>query len=424
MNNLRFKDIASISFKNLFRQKRRTLITAIAIAMGLAAYMLLYSIIIGISESSIRGLIEYEDSIARVVNKDFWKDKAYLPLEKSISNYKELEDAFSKIPSISFSKRIESKAEFIFYKDPYEEDGSVNLILNGIEPERDSKVYRIKNSISSGEYLKEGDNGVLIGSWVAEELGMKVGYPILIRARTKDGAFTLIDSYIRGIVDSEDSVVNSRYAYIDYNTLDNLLYMDGEPTNFSFSFGKSLLTKKMSEIEKSIAQRNDLVALNYKDMAQDFILVSNQDRSYSLILIIVIIIIAAVGVSNTMVMSIFERKKEISVLRAIGTKKGEIRAIFIMESFWIGVIGAVLGLLLGTLINLPLSFFGLNIGAVLKHIKVDMGYRTAGYIRGVWSLYIYLSSLAAGIVIPLVIGFLSSLRLSKINIIEGIRDEE
>src|SRR6056297_471508 len=84
------KFLINLAFKNLFRHKRRTIITSIAIAVGLALFILIDSMLVGIEEDSTRNLVLYETSSARIMDRDFWDDHENLPLKHSFGSPEEI----------------------------------------------------------------------------------------------------------------------------------------------------------------------------------------------------------------------------------------------------------------------------------------------------------------------------------------------
>ena len=75
-----------LAMKNLFRYKRRTFITAIAIAMGLSIYLIVDSLILGMEQESIRNLLWYETSSVRIHTQQYWQERQLYPLEQGIEN--------------------------------------------------------------------------------------------------------------------------------------------------------------------------------------------------------------------------------------------------------------------------------------------------------------------------------------------------
>jgi putative ABC transport system permease protein len=127
------------------------------------------------------------------------------------------------------------------------------------------------------------------------------------------------------------------------------------------------------------------------------------------------LLVATIGIANTMVMAIYERTREIGILKAMGASRGEIRQMFMLEAGFIGLVGGVFGLLLGWLLGL-----GLN-----QAIQIYMKYRELP-VRG--HFFVVTPMLALGVIlfatfIGLVAGLLPAQRAAKLDPLEALRHE-
>ncbi|MFA7128967.1 MAG: ABC transporter permease, partial [Sphaerochaeta sp.] len=183
------KFIITLAFKNLSRYKRRTSITAVAIAVGLMMYLLVDSILIGAENESMRNLRWYETASARIHAPSYWEDRMLFPMESSIEN----PDAVLALLDENGWKataRTVFTADMILYSEDFGEDGNMNVLVTAIDPETDNDVFHFSDTLIDGRFLEKGDeNGILIGSWFAEDINAKVGYWITLVARGNGGFY-------------------------------------------------------------------------------------------------------------------------------------------------------------------------------------------------------------------------------------------
>ena len=201
------KFLIHFAWKNLSRYRKRTVITSLALAFGIGLYIFTDSLLAGISGESERNLIRYETGSARIMKKGYWEEKDNLPLEYAVDNPSQILNALESI-GIEAAPRTVFGGEIIVYKDPYPEDGSIYSKIFAIDPERDCNVFRFKDTVIKGRWLKPGENGVLMGSWLAEDIGAEVGYPLTITTRTRDGYMQAIDTEVVGIVNCPNPYIN------------------------------------------------------------------------------------------------------------------------------------------------------------------------------------------------------------------------
>ena len=224
-----------------------------------------------------------------------------------------------KIPAAA---RTVFGGELILREDPFEQDGSMPVKIYAIDPENDDNVFRFRETIAAGRYLEPGEDSVLMGSWLAEDLGAEVGFPVTIVTTTRDGYYQTIDVEIAGIINCPNPVVNRSSIFMPLDTADIYLEMQGAVTEINLKFpGRADAELMAAEINDRIVSDFDgLEVLSWKILAKDYIALATTKQSATRMILFLVFIIAAVGVSNTMLMAIYERVRELGMMRALGMK--------------------------------------------------------------------------------------------------------
>jgi putative ABC transport system permease protein len=131
------------------------------------------------------------------------------------------------------------------------------------------------------------------------------------------------------------------------------------------------------------------------------------------------LLVAAIGIANTMIMSIYERTREIGIMKVIGARVRDINRLFLFEAAFIGLVGGVIGLLLSTVISFLLNNTGMNLAGMIGFYGGDEGSKLS-----VIPLWLYLVSLVFSSLIGLLAGIMPARRASsKISALEAIRNE-
>ncbi len=414
------KFLIGLAWKNLSRHKRRTIITSSAIAVGLATFIFIDSWLLGAQRESERNLIWYETSSARVLNQQYWEEKDQLPLKYVIENPETVAARLQelKIPS---APRTVFGGELIVRENPFEQDGSIPVKIFAIDPEKDNRVFKFNETIKEGRFLKSGEEGILMGAWMAEDLGAEVGYPLTIITTTRDGYVQTIDVDIVGIIDCPNPVINRSSIFLPLDTADRYLEMHGAVTEVDLKFPEradaDLLASSLEE--KLDDDFPGLEILSWKTLAGDFVALAGMKQSATRMILFLVFVIAAVGVSNTMLMAIYERFRELGMMRALGMKDSQIRLAFLFESGGIGLIGSVLGILLGVI----LCFWIVNRGIDLTFMSrnMDIGYRIAGISRGAWHPEALVYAFFFGIILSVAVTFFPTRRALKMTITDCLR---
>ncbi len=405
--------------KNLFRYRKRTIITSAALAAGVMIYILMDSMIAGSMDMSEDNILKYEYGHGSITTTQTWEDRDYLPLDSPIPDGVSLADELNGQDGISAAPRTQFMGDMILYKDPFPEDGNMQVVLTGIDPERDRRVFDLPGSLSKGRWLESGKDQVVIGSWMASEIGADIGYYVTVVCRTRDGYYQTMDLEIAGILDTPNPTVNRLSMFIPLDTADYALDMAGGVTEIVVKLpgDREVDSREKKQVQELLPP--DLVYHSWKEQALVYIAASNGDRYSTVVILFLIFIIAAVGVSNTMLMSAMERTREMGMMRAMGMRDRDLKRMFLMEAAGIGFLGSLLGIVLGSLGNIPLVLKGIPLPASTD--QYDMGYRISGAMWGVWKPETMIFSLLLGMAITILVSRLSVRKILKFSIVEDLR---
>lgn len=416
------KFLITLAWKNLSRYRKRTIITAAALAFGLGLYIFMDSMLLGAEIESERNLIWYETASARIMHQDYWAEKDSLPLKYALDNTDELLERLDK-EGIAATPRTVFFGEIIMLKDPYPEDGSMFTKIFAIDPTRDEEVFEFKKAIEAGRYLEPGEEGVMLGSWLAEDIGAEIGFPLTIVTRGRDGYKQTIDVEVVGIINCPNPYINRASLFIPLDTADYYLAMEGGVTEIDLKYKDYKEAEKVSlELEKKLGQDlNGWAILPWQILAKDFVMFAEMKKGGSSIFLLLVFVIAAVGVSNTMLMAVFERERELGMMRAMGMKDSQVKTAFFFEAAGIGVIGSIFGIMLGIILDFWLVNWGIDFTSMMR--QVDVGYRISGIFYGAWNFNTMVKALIIGVLMTVGVAYFPIRRGLKLEITDCLRDK-
>ncbi len=195
--------------------------------------------------------------------------------------------------------------------------------------------------------------------------------------------------------------------------------MEGTVTSVFVNFGQGRNADDQFNGLAARMQDLGLEALDWTILGADFIAISQAKGASSALIIFLILIIAAVGISNTMLMAVYERVRELGMMRALGMKARQIRRMFLWESAGIGLIGGFLGVLLGCLVNWPLAKWGLNYGFMLR--ESSFGYRIQGQLYSAWDAGSIILAFVLGVLMAVFVAFFATHRILRLDIPASLR---
>jgi lipoprotein-releasing system permease protein len=218
-------------------------------------------------------------------------------------------------------------------------DASRAINLSGVEPDSYFKIVRVPDYIVAGEARLTSED-VVVGTELAKNLGATVGDKLNIQAAS--GANRVLT--ITGLVDLGSKGVNQRTAFVALRTAQSLLGMIGGVTTIDMTVADIYAAE---DIAQRIGAANAVEADSWiKTNAQFFTAVQAQETSNSLIRIFVALSVAF-GIAAVLIVSVIQRSKDIGILRAMGTSRGQILRVFLLQGGLLGFAGSVFGAVMG-----------------------------------------------------------------------------
>ncbi|MBN2625798.1 MAG: ABC transporter permease [Spirochaetales bacterium] len=385
-----------LAAKNLLRYRRRTVITVTVLAVGIACYILLDSMLAGTRDESELALIYYEMGEGRLVTPEYWRDWKNRPLADSLEDPQGLMRALDEagVPSAA---RTEFTATAVVRTGI---GGSFPVLVSALDPNEDRRVNRITDTIKTGRFPRPGEDGAAVGEWMAQDMGLAIGDLITLEVTDRWGSREAMELEITGLVNSPNAQINRSFLFVTLDTADDYLSLEGAVSHIQVTLplGKRERDRKLQEITR-IAAAYGTEFHGWRDWSADYLAVAGGDMASSGVILFLVFIIASVGLANTMLMSVMERQREMGMMRSLGMKDGGLFRLFLYEAGLIGLLGSAGGIVLGLMGNIPMVRYGIDFTWMMRDF--DMGYRFTGIIHGVWRGESYLYSMISGVLICL-----------------------
>ncbi len=372
--------LLKLAWRNIWRNRRRSLIVITSVVIGLVAIVLLSGLANGMLQQMLFNQINLDISHIQIHKKGFNDNKI---VKNFLPAYQQVETVLKNTPEIeAYSKRVLVPGILS------SADNSSGVLLKGINPDEESKVSVIKNSIIEGKFLGENRHDIIIGEKLAEKLGASLGDKVVAMTNTLSGSIGSDVFRIVGIFQTASSTYDKRTIYITVKAEDAMLGFD-EQTGQDSTFQKNpvenenspgtyyefaIITKNFEKadlVKKELENKlgGDYEVLTYKDLLPLLIYEMEIFKKSMLIFNIIIGLALIFGIINSMLMSVFERINEIGVLMAIGMKNTRLYLMIELEAFILGVLGTLTGLVAGLFLDLMLAHSGINLGLFSAGLK-------------------------------------------------------
>jgi len=343
-------DLFKIAIRNLMRYKRRTLLTASLVTIGVVSVLVFISVSGSFKNMMIGQITDSFLGHIQIHKKGYVASIDSLPLTLNLSPnaLQKVEKAINQTPDIeAYAKRIKFGGMFSNFVE------TTNVRLNGVYPEDEARtVPLLLSRIREGEKtIRTGE--ILVPELLAKGMKVKVGDTVVVIATNRDGSVNGKQFQVGGILESATGP-GGRDGYIHIDDAAEILRMDTmEISEIAIrlkNFDKlhevfdRLKGQLSNELNK---QGKPAFEVHMWEKLSPFYNIARMIDIMTFFVKLMLIAIVLISIMNVMVMAVYERVREIGTIAAIGTLPGKIVAMFLIEGFSLGLFGAVVGDILG-----------------------------------------------------------------------------
>lgn len=401
--------IGRIAWRNILRNKRRSLILIVSITIGVIAVVLTDAISIGMMQQMLTNQIGADVGYIQIHKKGYRTDPA---LKNSMSDTAPVRSVLASLrASCDISERLRT---FGLVSSAYNSSG-VSIV--GIVPQEERNVTTLHEYMAKGSYLSGRPGEIIISTATAEKLRVGLGDKVVIMASRLDGSVGSEACRVVGIFETFDSGFDQTHVYIPLQTAQQML---GAQERISEFVVNPVRTTQTGAIAQKLASElpPSFEVLTYKQMLP-LLVMQIQLYDQTIYIFYAIIAIALIfGIVNTMLMAVMERTHEFGVDMAIGMSNKRIFTMILTEAFYLGAIGTAAGLVFSFAIYIPLSHSGWDLAMFSESLK-SIGVGTV-----IYPVLKATSIINAIVIIPLVavVGAIyPALRAVKLLPVEAIR---
>jgi len=216
------------------------------------------------------------------------------------------------------------------------------VIVKGIDSEREEKICRIKSYLTQGS-LDFGSDGVVIGNELASRLKLKLGDKvILVSPAEKEGQRLRVS----GIFTSGMYEYDMNFIFTDVKKAQELFAVSGLVSGIGVKIDDALNAR---EVKKELLAKLGMpyTIRTWMELNKNLLSALKLEKTVMFLILTLIVIVACLNIASTLIMTVFEKTKDIGILKAIGATNFNIKTLFALEGALIGVLGTALGAALG-----------------------------------------------------------------------------
>ena len=333
-----------LAWRNIWRQKRRTWLTALAMIFSNILLVFMISLQFGSYDMMINNTLAMFSGQAQIQH-DGYKDSQ--KIRQSVGNIRGLASTIrQEFPQLSVAARANA---FVLVSS---EDRSFGTQVVGVEPAHEPDVSTVPGLLTEGRYLDDPDAAeIVIGSVMARNLKVVAGDELTFLGSGRDGSFAAGVVTVVGIFESGSQDLDRSLAQLPLGYFQDAFAMGDSGHVISISMDDlGAVPALMAPLRSAVSVQEGLVVLDWEALNPGLKQAIQADMTSAWFMYGILIILVAFSVLNTQLMSVLERTREFGVIMAIGIKPRRLAMLVLLETFLMALLGLLIGVLLGGLV--------------------------------------------------------------------------
>ncbi|EID75377.1 ABC transporter permease [Imtechella halotolerans] len=364
--------LLKLAWLNIWRNKRRTIITATSVFFAVLLAIVFRSLTDGIYDNMIHNVVSYSSGYLQIHKKGYWDEQS---IDNSFEEDQNLYKLLLETPKIThILPRIQT------FSLASNLDKTKGVLVLGIDPVKEKEVNRLQDKIVKGDYIESvQDNGVVVGEGLASQFKLKVNDTLVLLGQGYHASSAAGKYRVKGIIKLGSIELNNNVVYMSLQQAQQLLGADKHITSISVILEKGTHLNTLKGSIQKLIGLDTYEVMSWKEMMPELDQFIEADSSGHYIIIGVLYLIIAFGLFGTILMMVFERQHEFGILIAIGMKRALLALMLLLESIMISLIGCFLGIIGGIFIVKWFTIHPIQFTGDLKEVYEDYGIESIIY---------------------------------------------
>ena len=326
------------AWRNLWRNKRRTIITISSIVFAVIIASFMRGMQLGSYEKMLNDAIKSTTGHIAIMDQDFWDNKTLINSIEYTGVLDSLlrteEHAAIIAPEISTGVLASSG------------NNTRGVAVMGVDPAVESLRTALDSKITRGSYLTDESTGVLIGQGLAKFLKLTAGDTIVLLGQGYMGMTAAAALEVEGVFEHPMSQIEKRVIYMNLGTAEEMFFMHSRLTQVGIVLDDYTNLKRVEKRYTAVLDTTVYDVRSWQSMNKVLLQQIESDNFFGVIIIGVLYLVIGFGIFGTVLMMVMERRREFSVMMALGLRPRKLVRIVMLETLMMGSIGAIIGLIL------------------------------------------------------------------------------
>lgn len=343
-----------LAWRNIWRNRRRTLITVASVLFAVLFSTLMESLQKGAWGYMIGNVVNFFTGYVQVHRSGYQEeqslDLAFFPQEAAAAGTVEagVKDVLPRLESFALASTGSN---------------TMGVMVTGIKPAAEHGMTKIRDRLEAGRYIEDSDRGVLIAAGIAEQLQLRPGDTVLLISQGYHGVNAAAKYPVKGIVRYPSPDLNRLLVFLPLREAQWFYGAEGMVTSLVYRLESEAALPDVVGRLRKVLPKEAFEVLEWREMLPDLLEAQKLDSAGNIIVYIILYMIIAFGLLGTILMMIRERRYEFGLLIALGMERWKLGAVVWLEIIFLGMLGAVAGILsampaVAYLRQYPLRFSG------------------------------------------------------------------
>ena len=407
-------DYLHLAWKNIWRNRRRTIITLTAIAFSIMLVQALHNLSAGVYAGMIDSGVRAGSGHVAVYHKNYLESRdesLYFMDNDLITEIEAIDGVKQVLPRLYIPGLAQSSRE------------SRGVVLIGVDPQRERQINPFLKALPEEAIIRSAaSRDAIVGSRLLDELQIKPGQKFVITAQHQDGTLHSELLYVRGVVSSGMKNIDSSLIMIGRERAGLLTGNPSSVHELAVILSDPDYEKPVHKsITAILGTSPDIEVVNWERAMPNLANAIKLDYASQKFIFLIILLIVTIGVINTLLMSVMERMREFGVILALGSKPRTLRGMIMLEALTIGLFAAAIGSLFGSLATWYLVSVGIDLATFVPETLEFGGVVFDPIMRASWNPGWMLQIAFYVVGLTLLAALYPAIKAGRITPVEGMR---
>ena len=407
-------DLFSLAWKNIWRNRRRTIITLTAIAFSIMLVQALHNLSFGVYAGMVDSGVRAGSGHIAVYRNNYLESRdetLYFKEGSLVDDISQINGVEQVLPRLYIPALAQSSRE------------SRGVMLIGVDPDRERQVNPFLKTLPADGMIRSTDSrDAVVGARLLNELQIRPGQKFVVTAQNEDGTLHSELLRVRGVVNSGMKDIDSSLILVGLGRAAQLTGNSGSVHELAVILADAGLEATVHrQIAAQLAQGQDILAVSWEEAMPNLANAIKLDYASQKFIFMIILLIVAIGVINTLLMSVMERMREFGVILAMGSRPMTLRCMIMLEAVILGLLSATIGTVLGSLATWYLVAVGIDLADLVPETLEFGGVVFDPVMRASWDPAWMLRIAVYVVCLTLLAAAYPAIKAGRTTPVEGMR---